>query len=612
VSDFSLRPMGRFLVATAFTCLGAAPVFAAPADAVYVNGIIYTGEENAPRQQALAVEGGRISFVGTSQGARALAGPATRVVDLGGRVLMPGLFDGHMHPLEGGQKLLKCSLHYERLTVAQMQAGIQKCLDATRAQEPDGWLEVVSWFREAMIPADADTRLATLDVLKTRRPIIVVSSFGHSALLNTRAMKLAQIDAHTPDPSGGRINHDAKGEPTGILEDSAYEPVLKLQPPPTPEMDRKAALAALKAMGEQGITSFLDAGADAETIAAFAGVAHEGALTARGHFAVIIAADDGKDPQKAIAAVRSLAGKYDQGPTQVRPTIAVRNVKMFLDGVVTAPAYTGAMLTPYLENVGTAAAPRWVPGKNPGPAVYFAPEVLKALVLAAARGGFEPHMHADGDRAVRAALDAIEGLRKEFPQEKVRAAIAHDEAVDPADFPRYASLGAIPVLSFQWEKRAPDTIDSAQDYIGPERFKYTEPAGYLARAGARIAYGSDWPVDPLNEWFALKVGVTRENDPAAGDKYRGRLGDDPGLTLDQVLRAITANSAYELHAEQEVGTLTAGKFADFIVLDRNIFQIPPAQIADVKVLLTVVGGRAVHAAGGFSMGPQGAVPLKGE
>ena len=220
-------------------------------------------------------------------------------------------------------------------------------------------------------------------------------------------------------------------------------------------------------------------------------------------------------------------------------------------------------------------------------------------------------MHADGDAAVRAALDGIEALRREFPEGAVRAAIAHDEIVDPADFPRYARLGAIPVLSFQWEKRDPATLDGGEAYMGAKRFPYLEPAGYLAAAGARIAYGSDWPVDPLNEWFALKVGVTRENDPAAGEKYHGRLGSDPGLTLPQALQAITANAAYELHAERTVGTLEPGKFADFIVLDRDIFRGPAAELAEVRVLLTVVGGVRVYAAPEFKSAGHRAAPGKG-
>jgi predicted amidohydrolase YtcJ len=573
---------------------GVAGAQAAPVDAVYTHASIWTGA-GGERAQALVVQDGRLRFVGSTAEALKTAG-SLAVVDLAGQFVMPGLVDGHMHPLEGGQKLMKCSLHYERLTVPQMQAAIQKCLDATRDQEPDGWLNVVAWFREAMIPADADTTLATLDALKTRRPIIVESSFGHSALINSRAKQLAKIDAHTPDPAGGRINHDSHGEPSGILEDSAYDPVLALIPKFTPAMNHQAALLALKAMREQGITSFLDAQANAETVSVFAAIQREGALTARGHFAVEIHVEEGRDPKQAIATVQALAAKYDQGPAQVAPTIMVRNIKLFLDGVISAPAFTGAMLTPYFKDTGTAQAPHWVPGENPGPAVYFPPALLSELVLRGARAGFEPHMHADGDRAVRAGLDAYAALRREFTPDQVRAAIAHDEAVDPADYPRFAQLGVIPVLSFQWEKRAPDSIDSDEDYLGPARFRVTEPAGYLARAGARIAYGSDWPVDPLDEWFALKVGVTRENDPKAGAKYQGRLGDDPGLTVDQVLTAITANSAYELHADAQVGTLEPGKFADFIVLDRDPFAIPPAQIADIKVRRTVVGGATVYAA----------------
>jgi hypothetical protein len=157
-------------------------------------------------------------------------------------------------------------------------------------------------------------------------------------------------------------------------------------------------------------------------------------------------------------------------------------------------------------------------------------------------------------------------------------------------------LNVVPVLSFQWEKQAPDTVDNLEKYLGSARFKWVEPAGFLAAAGARIAYGSDWPVDTLDEWLALKVGITRENSPAAGAEYRGRLGEDKGLTRQQALRAITLNSSYELHQDAETGSLEPGKLADLIVLDRNVLEIPADQIADTKVLQTLVGGRVVYAA----------------
>ncbi len=589
--------------AAILTCamgLGGAAPATTPVETAYVNGYVYTADARDSVEEALLVRDGRIAFVGSSSGARQAAGERARIVDLGQRMLMPGLIDGHMHPLDGGATLLKCNLNYERLTVAQLQSRIQACLDATRAAEPDQWLEVVNWFREAMIPNGVTTSRATLDALKTRRPIFVMSSFVHTALVNTRALELAKVTRGTQDPLGGRIDREPSGDPNGILEDAAYEKVQAVIPKPSPAEEVKAASAALEAMRRQGVTTFLDAAATPRTLAAFAGAQRQRGLTARAHFAVLITPEEGREPQRAVETARALARRYDQGEARAIPGITVRNIKLFMDGVITAPACTGALLRPYFANLGTTAAPRWAPGTNRGPEVYFPAAVLHPLLIAAAQAGLEPHMHADGDRAVHEALDGVAALRQRFPGSAIRAAIAHDEIVDPTDFVRYRQLEAIPVLSFQWEKPAPDTIDGAQDYLGAERFHYLEPAGYLAAAGARIAYGSDWPVDALNEWFAIKVAITREGDPAAGAKYAGRLSTDPGLTLPAALHAITTGSAYELHAEQQVGSLEVGKLADFIVLDRNVFNIPPREVADVKVLLTVVGGKAVYKAAPFA------------
>jgi predicted amidohydrolase YtcJ len=202
-------------------------------------------------------------------------------------------------------------------------------------------------------------------------------------------------------------------------------------------------------------------------------------------------------------------------------------------------------------------------------------------------------MHADGDAAVRAGLDGVAALRKALPAADIRPAIAHDEIVAPADFGRYKTLDTTAVLSFQWEKPAGDTL-GLRDYFGPERMKILEPSGRLAAAGARIAFGSDWPVDALDEWFALKVGVTRTNAPNAPAEYRGRLGDDPGLSPEAVLRAATINAAYELHQDEVTGSLEAGKFADLLVLDRNPLSVPPEEIAATRVLETLVGGDVVY------------------
>jgi predicted amidohydrolase YtcJ len=584
----------RLLLLASLLLLTAAPCWSEGlADRVYRNGVIFTADERNGTAEALAIRDGRVVYVGSNQGVAAFVGAATAVVDLKGRFLMPGLIDGHMHPLEAGGQLLKCGLKYDSLTIAEMQQRIQSCIDHESSKEPDSWLEVVSWFQESMRPAGVKTSRATLDVLKTTRPIIVISSFGHTALANTRALALARITASTPDPIGGKIWRDARGEPTGLLEDAAYEVFSKLLPKSTAEENVVAATVALKAMSQQGVTSFLDAAASPEAIAAFAAVRRAGGLTARAHFAPVISPAEAGDLPGAVTRVVALAKQYDEGAIARTPGITVRNAKLFLDGVISAPAFTGAMREPYLTNAGTASNPRWVPGPSRGPAVYFSSEALATVLVELGRAGIDPHIHADGDGAVHAALDGIEALRKALPAGDLRPAIAHDEIVEPADFPRYKQLGAIPVLSFQWEKPAGDTL-GIKDYFGPARMKILEPSGLLAAAGARIAFGSDWPVDRLDEWFALKVGVTRTNEPDSLPEYNGRLGDDPGLSPAAVLRAATIDAAYELHQDQATGSLEVGKFADLIVLDRNPLKVPAEKIAKTQVLETIVGGKVVY------------------
>lgn len=571
----------------------AAEPAAGPADRVYSNGIIFTADARNSLARGLAIRDGRIVYVGSEQGLARHIGPTTVKVDLEGRFLMPGLVDGHMHPLEAGATLLKCSLNYESLTVAELQGRVKACLAKDPSEKPDDWLEVVNWFQENMRPAGVRTTRATLDTLATKRPIIVRSSFGHTVLANSRALALAKITAATPDPPGGKIWRDAAGEPTGLLEDAAFEVFDSLLPKATAAQDVEAAATALDAMKRQGVTSFLDASASHENVVAFATLRRAGKLTARAHFAPTIEPAEVPDLTAAVARVVALRREHDEGAIGRVPGITVRNAKLFLDGVISAPALTGAMLEPYRQNVGTADRPQWVAGTSRGPDVYFPPDALATVLTALGRAGIDPHLHADGDGAVRAALDGIAALRKALPAADIRPAIAHNEIVAPADFKRYEALGAIPVLSFQWQKPAGDTL-GLKDYFGPHRMKILEPAGLLAKAGARIAFGSDWPVDALEQWFAFKVAVTRTNVPEAPAEYRGRLGDDPGLSRETVLRAATINAAYELHQDDVTGSLEVGKLADVIVLDRDPLTVPAEDIARTQVLETVVGGEVVY------------------
>ena len=575
-----------------------------PADLVYRNGSVYTVDAHDSVQQALAVRQGRIVYVGNDAGAAGLVGKATKVIDLNGRMLMPGLIDGHMHPQSGGSRLLNCSLNYESLSVPQFQARIQACLDADkRANKHEGtdrWMVVVNWFQQGMQPDGVATSVATLDALKTDRPVIVRSSFGHSAQLNSRGVALAGIKAETPDPVGGKIVRDGDGKATGLLEDAAQDLAMNLLPPLSAAENLAASAKALAAMRKQGITSFLDAWTDRETMTAFSALQRRGKLTARAHFAVLIDLEKGGDkggpttPALAVADVLRQQKQFDQGPTVAAPSMQVRHAKLFMDGVIAAPAFTGAMLEPYLVNHGTAQAPDWQPGSSRGPASYFTKEALAATLAELARARIDPHIHVDGDRAVRESLDAIEALRATSEGKLSRPTLAHDEIVAPADFPRFAKLDVTPVLSFQWAKPAPDTVGALKDFMGPARYALVEPQALLLDAGARVAYGSDWPVDPLDIWFALKVGVTRTAAPDAGKDYAGRLTAQPGMPRAAVLRAATIDAAYTLRQESSTGSLEVGKLADFIVLDRNFMTIPAEEIADIKVLQTVVGGKEVY------------------
>ncbi|UOD30922.1 amidohydrolase [Massilia violaceinigra] len=596
-------------VALALACVLPAAGAGAPrgsvdaAETIYRNGYIYTVDAQDSVHQALAVRAGRIVYVGDNAGALAFKGRQTRLVDLQGRMLMPGLIDAHMHPLSGGKRLLHCNLNYEALTVPQFQARIQACADKDRGakggKNGKKWLQVVNWFQQSMLPAGVETTRATLDAIKTERPIAVRSSFGHSYLVSTRGLQAAGIGRATPDPETGKIVRDGGGEPTGLLEDAAMEMVSKVLPKTTAAENVTAASFAMQALGRQGVTSFLDASSDEEIFTAFTAIERQGKLSARAHFAAEVSTDDALDPARAVASVLKMARRYHQDGDGVAPAIRVRHAKIYMDGVIAAPAFTGTMVAPYFVNRGTAQQPHWAPGDSKGPPTYFKPEALKAILIGLARAGIDAHVHADGDGAVRETLDAVEALRAAPGGKDARPALAHAEIVDPADFGRFAALDASAVLSFQWGKPAPDTVAGLKDYLGPQRYAILEPQSLLLDAGARVVFGSDWPVDALDQWFALKVGVTRTNAPAAGPEFAGQLGPAPGMPRAAVLRAVTMNAAYTLRQEAQVGSLEVGKLADMIVLDRNFFQIPDEEIADIKVLQTVVGGKVVHQVPGF-------------
>lgn len=564
----------------------------APADVVLRGGKVVTLDGQRRIAQAVAVRNGRIAFVGSNADAARQIGAGTQVIELGGRMLMPGFVDAHLHALAGGRALLVCDLAYAPLTRAQLAQRLQACLDATPEAGPETWLEAVNWDRQSTASLDADPSRALLDGLTTPRPIAITSSDFHSVLANSRAFALAGIDATTPDPAGGKFLRDAGGVPSGICEDAAGFQ-LKAAIPPDSEADQlKQGRAALAALREQGITTFMDAAAGEAHLRVFNALRDAGELTARVNLAINVDAENASAaPADEIARVRAVTARADAGAPTPVPGVRARVVKVFLDGVVNAPADTGALLTPYLENTGSDAVPQWVEGSNLGQ-LYYTPASLRALMLASVDAGLDMHLHATGDRGVRTALDAVAATRQLRPGADFRSAIAHNETVAVADLPRFAALDVMATMSFQWAQRAPYSIGNTENHLGPEGFARVEPSSSLKRAGARIVHGSDWPIDPFDTFLALKVGVTRSGDPtnphsatSLAPIFEGPINAEPGLTRDEALAA---------------STIEVGRFADLIVLERDILTVPEEELGRNRVLLTLVGGEVVAGCDAFA------------
>jgi len=565
---------------------------ASPADYVFEHGYVYTVDSQDSVQQAVAVRDGRIVYVGADAGAASFVGPKTISVDLKGRMLMPGLVDGHVHPVGGGAQLRTCSLQYLPLTQQQLLQHLQRCLDESKGG-PDDILLVTGWYRQFMQPPGTDADAALLDKLKTNRPILIANRDGHEQLANSRALALGGITDSTPNPPGGSIDRDAHGKATGILQDSAAQ-LIRSHLPPHTEADTVAdAEAAVKALSEHGVTTVFDAATGEDGIKAYRALEDEGDLTIRVNATSVIGADLAKEPAAAVKVLESLRARFDQPDLEPKPGIRVRTAKIFLDGVIQAPAQTAGLLAPYYVNKGTHDHPDWVIGTHSGP-VYVPPEYLNPLVLALAKAGFDAHIHAIGDRSVDVALNAFANMRAKLKNSPVRSAIAHAELVDPKDYPRFAELGVVPVMSYQWAIPGPNSVTGAKDYLGPERFNRMEPMHSLSAEGARLAYGSDWPVDQMGYWLALKGGVARSGDGRWGPAYAGTLNAEPGISRQLALRSITMNSSWEVHQEKVTGSIETGKFADLIILDRNFMTIPVDDIPNIKVLYTMVGGKVVY------------------
>ena len=564
------------------------------ADTVLVNGYVYTVDPQRRIAQAIAIDAGRIVYVGDDNGVSSYIEADTETIKLDGRMVMPGIHDGHLHFLALGTTL-QCSLDYAALTMPQVRARITACLGRSQDAPLDSLLQVFNWAWQKVQPPGATYSKADLDALVTQRPIALRATNTHVTVVNSRALELAGITAHTADPLGGEIQRDAHGDPTGVLIDAAQQLVLNLAAPMNAQQHLDAVATATRAMNIAGATSFMEAGSTEATLQAVRALQRAGKLTLRGNFSVQISPMEARNPAEVLKRVEALRRGYSDPALSARPGMRIGTLKLFIDGDFMSPSLRGAFLEPYVRDVGSAQQPVWQSTDNHGE-LYFPQPVLTPLMQLLERHGWQFHGHANGDRAIRSVLDTVASVQEAnhsgAPADNRRHTLTHLLLIDDADIPRFAKLGVIASMSLQWPQRDEYHVDLTAPYIGPQRFKRIYATRPLVETGARIAYGSDAPVDPLNYWYAMEVAVTRTGEGEG--KYAGPLNSAYAISLEQAIEAFTINSAYQLRQERLTGSLEVGKFADLIVLDQNLFEIPIAQVSDTTVLMTMVGGDIVY------------------
>ncbi|MCM2415053.1 amidohydrolase [Streptomyces sp. RKAG290] len=539
-----------------------------PADLVFTGGPVHTTDAARTRATTVAVTADRITAVGHDE-VRALIGPRTEVVDLAGRLLLPGFQDAHIHPVTAGLELAQCNLT-EAGDATETVAAVRAYADAHPAAD---WITGGGWSMDAF-DGGAPTR-EQLDTAVPDRPAYLVNRDHHGAWVNSRALALAGIDRHTPDPADGRIERDASGEPTGLLQEGAMDLVARHTPRSTAADRLAALLRAQRLLHAYGITAWQDAiiggyGSMDDASDAYLTADRDGSLTARVNGALWWDRERGTEQIPGLVARREeLSGR----------NFRAGSVKIMQDGV--AETGTAALLAPYLDACGCATA-------NSGTS-FVDPVELRRYVTELDALGFQTHFHALGDRAVREALDAVEAARAANGRTDTRPHLAHLQIVHPDDIPRFRALGATANIQPLWAAHEPQMDELTIPFLGDERAALQYPFGALLRSGATVAAGSDWPVSSADPLHGIHTAVNRVAPRADGPAFL------PGqrLSLTDALAAYTAGSAYVNHLD-DTGSIRAGALADLVVLDRDPYAAPVEEIAETRVLRTYVGGRRVY------------------
>jgi predicted amidohydrolase YtcJ len=539
-----------------------------PADLILRGGRIATMDRDRTVADAVAVRDGRIVGVGSDTSIAPWIGPRSRVVELRGRSVTPGFGDAHVHPVTSGIGMLRCDLQGLRGLDAYLETVARYAV-----AHPDApWIVGDGWSM-ADFPGGIPDR-ADLDRVSPDRPVYLESRDGHTAWVNSAALAAAGIDAHTPDPDGGRIERDVDGRPRGALQESAMRLVERLLPETTADeliAGLRLAQAELHALG---ITHWQDASVRPEVAElAYTALAGRGELTARVIGALLWDRTRGTEQLDELVErrARTAIGRY--APT---------SVKLFVDGVI--ESFTAAVLEPYLDAAGRPTAER---GTS-----QIEPDALRAAAVALGAQGFQAHFHAIGERAVREALDAVEAARRANGPDDTRPHIAHIQVIHPDDVPRFARHDVIANAQPYWAVHDSQMDELTIPFLGPERTTWQYPFRSLLAAGATLAMGSDWAVSTADPLIEMEVAVTRVSDAHRGD--RAPFLPDERLDLDDALAAFTEGSAWVNHLETRLGTIEVGKTADLAVFDRDLFDRGAGAIGETRVVATFIDGVAVH------------------
>ena len=528
------------------------------ADLVVLNATVYTSDVNRPVAEAFAVRGGRIAFVGSTRGALALVGPRTERLDLAGRTVFPGMVDAHAHLLGLGQALRTVDLVGTR----SYDEVIARVVARAKAARPGEWIRGRGWDQNDW----ADTRFPVHQALSRavpNNPVYLTRVDGHAALVNAKALELAQVTAATADPTGGRIIRDSAGNATGVLIDAAQGVVGRVIPPASRVELREQTLAAIAEANRWGLTGIHDAGVDAEGIAVYEDLAREGKYELRNY--VMIRSND--STLDAFMRRGRQIGLYDG-------RIWIRAIKLSADGALGSRG--AALLEPYSDDAGNTGL------------ITTSPERVKSVAVRALRAGFQVNVHAIGDRANRMVLDQFEAAFREVPVADHRFRIEHAQILRYQDIPRFADLDVIP--SMQGSHQTSDM------YWVPNRLGWARAQGAYAwrsllNTGVVIPNGSDFPVEAVNPLISFHSFLTRQD---ADNFPPGGWFPEQRTTRQEALWSMTLWPAYAAFMENESGTLTAGKYADFVVLDRDIMTVAPEEILKASVVMTVLGGRVVY------------------